>query len=208
MNAGHFYHLFRIDGVDPRLIMAGSVRSDRNDTIRRLFRNRKNRQWFENIVVSARASRPGSTTLGSFRSMSRAWGAWGYRMVTDKGCDGELSDAVFFMFGTNMGSTVAEVLAMYRRRVGMEQLISSLKRITGIKHICVWNQDFVDGAMILALLGEAAISVARHCMAVTRKVRTNYLGVEVIRVVKPSTESMVRSLSYSTLTRYRGERVR
>lgn len=109
----------------------------------------------------------------------------------------------FFKLETNMDLTASEALAIYRRRVGVEQLISSLKRITGIKPIRVWNQDSVDGAMILALLGEAAVSMARHCMAGTKKTETNDIGVEITKVVKPSTESMVRSLSHLTLTRYK-----
>lgn len=109
----------------------------------------------------------------------------------------------FFKLETNMDLTASEALAIYRRRVGIEQLISSLKRITGIKPIRVWSKDSVDGAMILALLSEVAVSMARHCMAGRKETKTNDLGKETTKTVKPSTESMVRSLSHLTLTRYK-----
>lgn len=109
----------------------------------------------------------------------------------------------FFKLETNMDLTASEALAIYRRRAGVEQLISSLKRITGIKPIRVWNQDSVDGAMILALLDEAAISMARHCMAGTKKTNTNDICVTTTKMVKPSTESIVHSLNHLTLTRYK-----
>ena len=70
----------------------------------------------------------------------------------------------FFKLESDRQMTAKEALIKYRRRVGVEHLISSLKRITGIKPIRVWNKDSVDGSMTLALLSEAAIAMARHCM--------------------------------------------
>lgn len=79
----------------------------------------------------------------------------------------------FFKLETNMQLTAEEPPAIYRRRAGIEQLISSLKRITGIKPIRVRNKDSVDGAMVLALLGQAATAMARHCMADKKERRIN-----------------------------------
>ena len=112
----------------------------------------------------------------------------------------------FFKLETNMELTAEEALSIYRRRAGIEQLISSLKRITGIKPIRVWNKDSVDGAMVLALLGQAAIAMARHCMAGRKERKTNDVGKETVNTVKPSTESMVRSLTHLTLTRFKPNR--
>ena len=47
----------------------------------------------------------------------------------------------FFKLESNLKLTAKEALTKYRRRVGVEHLISSLKRITGIKPIRVWNKD-------------------------------------------------------------------
>ena len=44
----------------------------------------------------------------------------------------------FFKLESNMQLTSAEALRIYRWRAGVEHLISSLKRITGIKPIRVW----------------------------------------------------------------------
>lgn len=56
----------------------------------------------------------------------------------------------FFKLESDRQMTVKEALVKYRRRVDVEHLISSLKRITGIKPIRVWNKDSVDGSMTLA----------------------------------------------------------
>lgn len=114
--------------------------------------------------------------------------------------------AGFFKLETNMDLTASEALEMYRKRVGIEHLISSLKRITGIKPIRVWNTDSVNGAMILSLLAEAAISMVRYCMKGTKKESVNDIGVTKTWTTKPSTESIVRSLNHLTLTRFRGEK--
>lgn len=103
---------------------------------------------------------------------------------------------VFFKLETNMELTAEEALAIYSPRAGIEQLISSLKRITGIKPIRVWNKDSVDGAMVLALFGQAAIAMVRHCMAGRKERKINDIDKEIVNTVKPSTESMVRSLTH------------
>lgn len=93
--------------------------------------------------------------------------------------------------------------------LGLINLISSLKRITGIKPIRVWNKDSVDGSMTLALLSEAAIAMARHCMPAyedsPKEVPEGTIEEDEVpaKKHKPSTESMVRSLSHLTLTRFR-----
>ncbi len=51
----------------------------------------------------------------------------------------------FFKLESDCELTPREALLRYRRRAGVEHLISSLKRITGIKPIRVWNRDSVDG---------------------------------------------------------------
>lgn len=118
----------------------------------------------------------------------------------------------FFKLESNRQLTAKEALTKYRRRAGVEHLISSLKRITGIKPIRVWNKESVDGSMTLALLSEAAIAMARHCMPATEDPPkevpegTNEEDVEPPRKHKPSTESLVRSLSQLTLTRFRKDK--
>jgi hypothetical protein len=57
---------------------------------------------------------------------------------------------------------------MYRSRATVEHLIHSLKRVTGLKPLRVWKENSIRGAMLLALLAETAIAMARYGME-TRK---------------------------------------
>lgn len=59
--------------------------------------------------------------------------------------------------------------------------------------------------MVLALLSEASVAMARYCMQ-GRKEAIVHDGLETTRIVKPSTESIVRSLIHLTLTRFRDGR--
>lgn len=109
----------------------------------------------------------------------------------------------FFKLQSSVRLTPQEALRRYRRRTGIECVISSLKRVTGIKPIRVWNDDSIAGCMMLAVLCEASLAMARYCMKGTIEEKTDQGGGTTIRTVKPNTESMVRSLNHLTLTRFR-----
>ena len=112
----------------------------------------------------------------------------------------------FFKLESDRQLTAKDALIKYRRRVGVEHLISSLKRITGIKPIRVWNEESVNGSMVLALLSEAAVAMAQHCIPPSEIPSEEVLEetdddtIMPPRNRKPSTESLVRSLSHLTLT--------
>ena len=108
----------------------------------------------------------------------------------------------FFKLQSDVYLTPEEVLKRYRRRAVIECLISSLKRITGIKPIRVWNDDSIAGCMMLAVLCEAVLAMARHCMS-GQKEETVVDGLKATRTVKPNTESIVRSLNHLTLTQFK-----
>lgn len=108
----------------------------------------------------------------------------------------------FFKLQSDVYLTPEEVLKRYRRRAVIECLISSLKRITGIKPIRVWNDDSIAGCMMLAVLCEAVLAMARHCMNGQRE-ETVVDGLKTSRTVKPNTESIVRSLNHLTLTQFK-----
>ncbi len=55
----------------------------------------------------------------------------------------------------------------------------------------------------MTLLAEAAIAIARYCMKGERVETKGEDGSVKVRVVKPSTESIIRSLSHLTVTRFR-----
>ena len=110
--------------------------------------------------------------------------------------------AGFFKLTSTVDLPMEEALLRYRRRAIVEQTISSLKRISGIKPLRVWSDDSIEGSMVLALLSEAVLAMARYCVGkryrhVDRRSgsrRESYL---------PSTRMMVRELGHLTLTRFR-----
>ena len=79
-------------------------------------------------------------------------------------------------------------------------MIHSLKRVTGLKPLRVWKENSIRGAMLLALLAETAISMARYEMESVTEIREKN-GVRYESESRPSTESMVWSLCHLTVTR-------
>ena len=96
--------------------------------------------------------------------------------------------------------TPSEALEKYRARATVEHLIHSLKRVTGLKPLRVWNESSIRGSMLLALLSETAVAMSRYEMQPRRKTK-NKGGKKIEVDVRPSTESMVWSLSQLTVTR-------
>ena len=96
--------------------------------------------------------------------------------------------------------TASEALRKYRARSTVEHLISSFKRVTGIKPLRVWKESSIRGSMILALLAETAMAMAGYEIheqpeeAVRR-------GRKAAADARPCTESMVWSLSQLTVCR-------
>ncbi len=96
--------------------------------------------------------------------------------------------------------TPSEALNKYRARAPIEHLIHSFKRITGLKPLRVWKESSIRGSMILALLSEAAIAMARYETETKPAIRMKK-GKLVTEDSRPSTESMVWSLSHLTVCR-------
>ena len=96
--------------------------------------------------------------------------------------------------------TPLEALDKYRARATVEHLIHSLKRVTGLKPLRVWSESSIRGSMMLALLSETAVAMARYEME--GKTRTvGERGSMKTVTEKPNTESIVWSLGHLTLTR-------
>ncbi len=96
--------------------------------------------------------------------------------------------------------TAYDALRKYCSRATVEHLIHSLKRVTGLKPLRVWKENSIRGAMLLALLAETAISMARYEMGSVMETKEKN-GVRYESESRPSTESIVRSLSHLTVTR-------
>ena len=96
--------------------------------------------------------------------------------------------------------TPSEASDKYRARATVEHLIHSLKRVTGLKPLRVWSESSIRGSMMLALLSETAIAMARYEMeGNTRTIEER--GRRKTVTEKPNTESIVWSLGHLTLTR-------
>ena len=96
--------------------------------------------------------------------------------------------------------TPLEALDKYRARATVEHLIHSLKRVTGLKPLRVWSESSIRGSMMLALLSETAIAMARYeAEGKTKTVEER--GRRRTVTEKPNTESIVWSLGHLTLTR-------
>ena len=72
--------------------------------------------------------------------------------------------------------TPLEALDKYRARTTVEHLIHSLKRVTGLKPLRVWSESSIRGFMMLALLSETAIAMARYEMEAIREPSENGAG--------------------------------
>ena len=96
--------------------------------------------------------------------------------------------------------TPLEALDKYRARATVEHLIHSLKRVTGLKPLRVWSESSIRGSMMLALLSETAIAMARY-EAEGKTKTVEELGRRRTVTEKPNTESIVWSLGHLTLTR-------
>ena len=96
--------------------------------------------------------------------------------------------------------TPLEALDKYRARTTVEHLIHSLKRVTGLKPLRVWSESSIRGSMMLALLSETAIAMARY-EAEGKTKTVEELGRRRTVTEKPNTESIVWSLGHLTLTR-------
>lgn len=106
----------------------------------------------------------------------------------------------FFKLESSHELTPLEALRKYRKRVTVEHLISSLKRVTGIKPLRVWKTQSIRGAMMLGLLSESVIGMARYEMDFKTERKMIEGRMTTIRN-KPSGEYIVRSLSHLTLSR-------
>ena len=96
--------------------------------------------------------------------------------------------------------TPSEALDKYRAGATVEHLIHSLKRATGLKPLRAWNGPSIRRSMLLALLSEVAIAMARHGMKGVQKTAIER-GRRRTSVEKPCTEPIMWSLSHLTVTR-------
>lgn len=110
--------------------------------------------------------------------------------------------AGFFKLGSTEELDPKEALLRYRRRAIVEQTISSLKRVSGMKPLRVWKENSIDGSMVLALLSEAVLAMARYCVGKRYRNVDERSGKEK-KSYLPSTKKMVKDLGHLTLALFK-----
>jgi transposase len=93
----------------------------------------------------------------------------------------------------------ATVLGVYRSRIAVEHLISSIKSVVKLKPLRVWKNSSVDGALLMALIAQLLVSltiVDLRGIEVEKKIH----GKLVKWVAKPSPRTVVQSLGQLTVT--------
>lgn len=89
-------------------------------------------------------------------------------------------------------------LVVYRHRVDIEHLISSLKSVINLDPLRVWAGDSIRGRLVIGLICQFMLSAAIYEMEPSKKRRT-VDGKEVEVTVKPSPATVIKELS-----RYKG----
>jgi hypothetical protein len=110
------------------------------------------------------------------------------------------SRAGIFKLESSEQLTPFDALNKYRARSSVEHLMHSLKRITGLKPLRVWKRSSTYGAMVLALLSEMAIAMAKYELE-PKIVNKMKAGKRIAASARPSTESVVWSLGHLTVSR-------
>lgn len=92
-----------------------------------------------------------------------------------------------------------EALDIYRHRVGVEHLISSIKSVVNTKPLRVWSKESVRGSTLMALIAQLQISMVRYELKPDlvekwddrKRVKVNH---------KPSEKTIIENLSHWTVT--------
>ncbi|AYQ55658.1 hypothetical protein BKD89_07630 [Methanomethylophilus alvi] len=93
----------------------------------------------------------------------------------------------------------SEALDIYRHRVGIEHLISSIKSVVNLKPLRVWSRSSVRGSLMLALIAQLQISVLRYDMEpdiIEKMVDGKRTRIEH----KPSAKTIIENLIHWTVT--------
>ena len=105
----------------------------------------------------------------------------------------------FFKLESSFPMDPATVLGVYRSRIAIEHLISSIKSVVKLKPLRVWKNSSVNGALLMALIAQLLISLTIVDIKGT-EIEKNIRGKLIKTVTKPSPRTVVQSLSQLTVT--------
>jgi transposase len=93
----------------------------------------------------------------------------------------------------------SEALDVYRHRVGIEHLISSIKSVVNLKPLRVWSKSSVRGSLLLALIAQLQISMLRYDME--PEIVEKMIDGKIVRTEhKPSPKTIIENLGHWTVT--------
>jgi len=99
----------------------------------------------------------------------------------------------------------ATALKVYRSRIAVEHLISSIKSVVKLKPLRVWKGSSVDGSLLLALIAQLLVSLTIVDLKGT-EVEKMIRGKLIRTVAKPSPRTVVQSLGHLTVTYLEGRK--
>jgi transposase len=105
----------------------------------------------------------------------------------------------FFKLESSFPMDPATVLGVYRSRIVIEHLISSIKSVVKLKPLRVWKSSSINGALLMALIAQLLISLTIVDLNGT-EVEKNIRGKLIRTIAKPSPRTVVRSLGQLTVT--------
>lgn len=93
----------------------------------------------------------------------------------------------------------AHILQLYRHRVAVEHLISSLKSVVSMAPLRVWKKEHERGALLLGLISQLLISIVRYEME-AEPVEKKVDGKRCVVESKPSFQTICDDLKLWTMT--------
>ena len=111
----------------------------------------------------------------------------------------------FFKLESSLPMDPATVLNVYRSRVAVEHLISSIKSVVKLRPLRVWKDSSVNGALLMALIAQLLVSLTIVDLKGT-EIEKNIRGKMVRTISKPSPRTVVHSLGQLTVTYLEGQK--
>jgi transposase len=105
----------------------------------------------------------------------------------------------YFKLESSFPMDPATVLGVYRSRIAVEHLISSIKSVVKLKPLRVWKGSSINGALLMALIAQLLTSLTIVDLNGT-EIERNVRGKLIKMTTKPSPRTVVQSLGQLTVT--------
>jgi transposase len=109
----------------------------------------------------------------------------------------------YFKLESSFPMDLGTAVDVYRSRIAIEHLISSIKSVVKLKPLRVWKSSSVNGALLMALIAQLLISLTIVDLKGT-EIEKNVHGKTVKTISKPSPRTVAQSLGQLTVTYLEG----